>query len=216
MEQLLLVGGGGHCKACIDVIERQGDYRIAGIIDLPGNQGKTLLDYPVLGTDDDLPQLLGNTMATLITLGFSRRSKRRQALYRRINSCNGKLATIVSPLAHVSVRARLAEGTIVMHQALINAGARVGVNTIINSQALVEHDCIIGDHCHIATGARINGDCRIEHGCLIGSGAIILPGRSVAANTVIGAGAVVTQSITTPGIYVGCPARPLTGQETRQ
>jgi len=30
--ELILVGGGGHCKSCIDVIERQGKYRIAGII----------------------------------------------------------------------------------------------------------------------------------------------------------------------------------------
>jgi len=30
--ELILIGGGGHCKSCIDVIERQGKYRIAGII----------------------------------------------------------------------------------------------------------------------------------------------------------------------------------------
>jgi len=216
MEPLLLIGGGGHCKACIDVIKRQEKYQIAGIIDLPGQQGETLLDYPVVGTDDDLPQLLGSNPAVLITLGFSRGSKRRQELYRQLDSGGGKLATIISPLAHIAAHARLAEGTIVMHQALVNADARIGVNTVINSQALVEHDCTIGNHCHIATGARINGGCRIGDNCQIGSGGIILPGCSVAANTLIGAGAVVTQSITTPGVYVGCPARPLTGQETRQ
>jgi len=66
MEPLLLIGGGGHCKACIDVIERQEKYQIAGIIDLPGQQGETLLDYPVVGTDDDLPQLLGSTAAAIL------------------------------------------------------------------------------------------------------------------------------------------------------
>jgi len=216
MEPLLLIGGGGHCKACIDVIERQGEYQIAGIIDLPGHQGETLLDYPVLGTDDDLPQLLCNNPTVLITLGFSRGSKRRQELYQQLSSYNSKLATIISPLAHVSVHARLAEGSIIMHQALVNADTRIGANTVINSQALVEHDCTIGNHCHIATGARINGGCRIGDSCQVGSGSIILPGCSVAADTQIGAGAVVTQSITTPGIYVGCPARPLAEKESRQ
>jgi hypothetical protein len=31
-------GGGGHCRSCIDVIEQQGRFAIAGIIDLPGKQ----------------------------------------------------------------------------------------------------------------------------------------------------------------------------------
>ena len=209
MTQLLLIGGGGHCRACIDVIEQQGTYRIAGIIEQPGHRERTLPGYPVVGTDDDLPRLLHNTPRALITLGFSRGPERRRELYRQVRANNGRPATIVSPLAHLSAHAQLAEGSIIMHQALVNAGARVGVNTIINSQALVEHDCIIGDHCHIATGARINGGCQIGDGCLIGSGAIILPGRSIAAGSRIGAGAVVTRNITAPGTWVGCPARPL-------
>ncbi len=213
MERLLLIGGGGHCRACIDVIERQGDYQIAGIVDLPGHQGESLLGYPVLGADGDLARLLRDNPAVLVTLGFGRGSKRRQELYRQLGSCNARLATVVSPLAHVSVHARVGEGTIVMHQALINAGARISTNTVVNSQALVEHDCRIGDHCHIATGARINGGCRIGDGCQIGSGSTILPGRSVAPCTIIGAGAVVTRDITTSGTYVGCPAHPLPEKE---
>ncbi len=27
------MGGGGHCKSCIDVIEQEGKYKIAGIVD---------------------------------------------------------------------------------------------------------------------------------------------------------------------------------------
>ena len=31
--QILLIGGGGHCKSVIDVIEMEGSFEIAGIID---------------------------------------------------------------------------------------------------------------------------------------------------------------------------------------
>ena len=34
-EEIILIGGGGHCKSCIDVIEQEGKYQIAGIVDLP-------------------------------------------------------------------------------------------------------------------------------------------------------------------------------------
>ena len=33
--EIILVGGGGHCKSCIDVIEAEGRFIIKGIIDLP-------------------------------------------------------------------------------------------------------------------------------------------------------------------------------------
>ena len=57
MEQknLILVGGGGHCKSVIYVAESAG-YNILGILDMPEDVGKKVLDYKVIGTDDDIPQ----------------------------------------------------------------------------------------------------------------------------------------------------------------
>ncbi len=43
-EEIILIGGGGHCRACIDVIETNGKYRIAGIVDtLESLHSKVLL-----------------------------------------------------------------------------------------------------------------------------------------------------------------------------
>ena len=44
MEQknLILVGGGGHCKSVIDVAESTG-YNILGILDMPEDVGKQVL-----------------------------------------------------------------------------------------------------------------------------------------------------------------------------
>jgi len=33
-KELILIGGGGHCTACIDVIEQEGRFAIAGIVDV--------------------------------------------------------------------------------------------------------------------------------------------------------------------------------------
>lgn len=38
--KLILIGGGGHCHSAIDVIEEEGRYQIAGIVDLPENLAK--------------------------------------------------------------------------------------------------------------------------------------------------------------------------------
>ena len=39
MSDIILIGGGGHCKAVIDVIEQEGKFRIAGIVDNQNYQG---------------------------------------------------------------------------------------------------------------------------------------------------------------------------------
>ncbi|MCK9343642.1 MAG: acetyltransferase, partial [Massilibacteroides sp.] len=38
MKNLILVGGGGHCKSVIDVAESAG-YTILGVLDLPSEVG---------------------------------------------------------------------------------------------------------------------------------------------------------------------------------
>ena len=39
-EPIILIGGGGHCKSCIDVLEQEGRFQIVGIIDVKENIGK--------------------------------------------------------------------------------------------------------------------------------------------------------------------------------
>ena len=41
-KNLILIGGGGHCKSVIDVAESAG-YKILGIIDMPEEVGKSVL-----------------------------------------------------------------------------------------------------------------------------------------------------------------------------
>ena len=54
-KNLILIGGGGHCKSVIDVAECAG-YNILGVLDIPEEVGKSVLNYEVIGTDDDIPQ----------------------------------------------------------------------------------------------------------------------------------------------------------------
>ena len=54
---LLLVGGGGHCGACIDVLEQEEKFKIAGIVERLGASKDSILGYPIIGNDDELPKL---------------------------------------------------------------------------------------------------------------------------------------------------------------
>lgn len=201
---LILIGGGGHCKSIIDVAESAG-YNILGILDMPEDIGKSVLDYKVIGTDDDIPQFVDKA-EFIITVGFIKSPAIRMRIFDKVREAGGKLATIIASTAHVSRYASLGEGTVVMHQTVVNAGAKIGENCIINTFCNIEHDAVIGDQCHISTGAMVNGDCKVGKLCFIGSQSVLANGISICDDVIVGAGSLVRKSILKPGIYSGNPA----------
>ena len=203
-KNLILVGGGGHCKSVIDVAESAG-YNILGILDMPEDVGKQVLDYKVIGTDDDIP-LYVDKAEFVITVGFIKNPAARIKLYNKVKEAGGKLATIIASTAHVSKYSTLGEGTVVMHQAFVNAGAHIGINCIINTFCNIEHDAIIGDQCHISTGTMVNGDCKVGDRCFIGSQCVLANGIEIGDDVIVGAASFVRQTIMKKGIYFGNPA----------
>jgi len=194
-QKIILIGGGGHCKSCIDVIEQKGKYKIEGIVDLPEKLHQKILDYEIIATDDDLPRLVNEYENFLITLGQIKTPEKRIRIFQALKESGAKLPVIISPLAYVSKHAEIGDGTIIMHHALINAGAKIGNNCIINNKALIEHDAIIGDHCHIATGAIINGEVKVGSGTFFGSNAVCKEYIEIGENAVIGCGAKIIKNI---------------------
>lgn len=194
-KSLILIGGGGHCKACIDVVEQIGTFQIAGIVDLPEKLHHKVLGYEVIATDDDIPQMAKEYDCFLITLGQIKSPAMRVRMFQILKEAGATLPILISPLACVSSHARIGEGTIIMHHALVNADARIGKNCIINSGALIEHDAMIGNHCHIATRAVINGGAKIGSGTFFGSNAVCREYAEISENTVIECGKTIFRHI---------------------
>ena len=206
-KSIVLIGGGGHCRSCVDVIEAAGCFAIAGIIDAAVPAGHMAAGYPVVGDDSYLPEAIRAHANVLITVGQIRSAETRARLFALAKRLGAALPAVISPDAIVSSRAVVGEGTIVMHRAVVNANAQIGANTIINTGAIVEHDARIEDHCHISTGAIINGGCAIGSGSFVGSGAVLAECVTVPQGTIVAAGSVVLKSLDASGLYVGIPAR---------
>lgn len=194
-EDLILIGGGGHCRSCIDVIEMEGRFSIRGIVDEKEALDPTLTDYPLLGREEDLFDLAKSCRNFLITIGQIKSPEPRVRLFEHLKQLGMTLPIVVSPLAHVSRQASLGEGTIVMHHALVNAGAFVGHNCIINTKALIEHDAVIEDHCHISTAAVVNGGAKVQCCSFIGSNAVVRELVTVGEKSIVGAGVTVLHTI---------------------
>lgn len=207
LKELILIGGGGHCKSCIDVIELEEKFSIKGILNRPKKTGVDILGYQYIGTDDDIESFISKGCYFLVTIGQLKSAEKRKNIFNRLKAGNANMATVISPKAHVSKHAVIGEGTIVMHAAKINAAAVIGMNGILNTGCNIEHDVVIGNHCHVSTHAVINGNCKIGDEVFVGSNAVISNAIDLAAGITIGAGSVVIKSLGTKGIYAGNPSR---------
>jgi len=208
MKDIVLIGGGGHCISCIDTIEETGLYKIKGILDLPNMAGKKILNYPVIGTDDDIEKLVNENTVFCITIGqLEAGDMLRKKIFLKALALGASFPAIISPHSYVSKHAVVAAGSIVLSGCIVNAGVQIGENCIINSGVIIEHGTFIGNNCHISTSSVINGDCMVGEQCFIASGVKIRNGLSIADNALIGMGSVVTKNIVESGIYYGNPLR---------
>ena len=174
-------------------------------MDLPEKLGTKVLDYTVIGNDDDIIKYI-NCCKFIVTLGFIKNPLPRIHLHEKIINAGGSFATLIAPSAHVSKYAEIGEGTVIMNQACVNAGAKIGFGCIINTFSDIEHNVVIGDYTHVSTGAMINGDCKIGDSCFIGSQSVMVNGVNIVSGGIIGAGAEVRKDITLKGLYAGNPA----------
>lgn len=202
-KELILLGGGGHCKSVIDAAESAG-YTIVGILDLPVNVGKRILGYPIIGTDDDIHLFTGKAHF-VVTVGQIENASLRIKLHKKVEQAAGTLGTIIASTAYVSKHAEIAEGSVVLHAAVVNANVQIGKGCIINTFANIEHDVIIGNYTHISTGVMINGACTIGNRVFVGSQSALAQGVTLVDDVVVGAASFVGKPLTVEGVYVGNP-----------
>src|SRR5574344_2140889 len=170
MKKIILIGSGGHCKSCIEVIELEDKYKIIGILDMKEKIGEEVYGYKIIGSDEDIEKNIKEDTYFLITIGQLKTAELRKKIFNKLIENKAEIGTVISPLSHVSKHAEIGKGTIILNNVLVNSGAKIGENCIINSMALIEHDAKIGNHCHISTGARINGGVEVRDETFVGSG----------------------------------------------
>ncbi|UCE51521.1 MAG: NeuD/PglB/VioB family sugar acetyltransferase [Desulfobacterales bacterium] len=205
----VILGGGGHAGALIDIIQASGIAGLHAILDRDSSKwGQDLLGVPILGDDDLLPELVNQGITHFVVgIGSTGNNRPRERLYQLGCSHKLKPLTIVHPGVFCSKRAAIGAGCQLLAGSIINAHATLGCNVIVNSGAIVEHDCVIGDHVHIATGAILASTVRVAKLAHIGPGATIRQLISIGESAVVGAGAVVVHDVPDHVVVGGVPAR---------
>jgi len=208
MEDIILIGGGGHCGSIIDTLKTKNQYNVVGIIDMPELIGKELNSVPYIGTDGDLQQLFDSGIQlAFLSVGSVGDTSLKRKLYNTVKSIGFSMPTIIDASALVSPSSTIGSGTFIGKGAIVNNNVTIGQQAIINSGAIIEHDTTIGDFCHIAPGSTLSGSVTVKTDTHVGTNTTIIQNITIGEKTVIGAGSVVISDIKACTVAYGNPCK---------
>lgn len=196
MEEIILLGTGGHAHSVVDSMEQTGKYSIIGFLDKEEMQGSFYRDYPVLGVDADMEKYYKEGVrSAFVTVGFMGHGNTRELLYQRLKDVGYKLPNIIDDTAVISKTAKLADGIFVGKNVVINANATIGRMCIINTGSIIEHDCSVGNFSHVAVGGVLCGAAVVGKRTLIGANATLIQHKAVGDYCIIGAGITIRKNV---------------------
>jgi sugar O-acyltransferase (sialic acid O-acetyltransferase NeuD family) len=193
--KILLIGGGGHAKVLINILNNQ-NLIVDAIVSPEIDQNFDLFkNIKHLKSDSEVFKFDPKDVLLVNGLGSVPSNSVRNSIFEKFCKKSYQFLTIKSESSIVSNFCHLGMGVQIMPGAIINAGARIEDNTIINSGVIIEHDCIIGKSNHIAPGAVICGQACTKENVHVGTGASVIQGITIGENAVIAAGTSVVRDV---------------------
>jgi len=212
MKDIVVFGSGGHAKVIIDIIEKQGAFKIIGLIDKFKDKDDTVFGYQIIGEEEDFPEISKNIYGGIIAIGDNW-VRYKVASHIKAIVPNFKFITAIHPFTAIARGVKMGDGSVVMAGAILNSESSIGEHCIINTMASIDHDNSIGDFVTIAPNVTIGGNVRIGDYSAISLGANVIHGRGIGEHTVIGAGSTVIKDIPSYVVAFGTPAKVIRKRE---
>jgi sugar O-acyltransferase (sialic acid O-acetyltransferase NeuD family) len=208
MENIALVGASGHAHAVIEAVEREGKYRIAGVIDTFKPVGHICLGYTVLGSEARLPEFIRQyeICGAVVAIGDN---WVRHRLVERIRSVVPDLPflTAIHPSAQIAHSARVGNGSVILPGAIVCANAVVGEFCIVNTRASLDHDGKMENFSSFAPAVTAGGLVTIKPFAAVMLGVNIIESVCIGEHSVVGAGSLVLRDVPAFVVAYGSPAK---------
>jgi sugar O-acyltransferase (sialic acid O-acetyltransferase NeuD family) len=208
MDTMVVLGSSGHAKVVIDTIEKEGRYKIVGLVDAFRKVGEETLGYQVLGVEFDLPRLIVEYDLKGIIIAIGDNYSRAQVAAKVSDICPDlPFVSTIHPNASIGKEVTLGIGSVVMAGAVVNPCCQVGQFCIVNTSASLDHDSVMEDFSSLAPGGTTGGNCRIGRYSAVSIGAVLRHRITIGEHSVIGGGSTVLKNVEPFALAFGCPAK---------
>lgn len=210
--QVVIFGAGRMAELVTSLVESESDRTVVGFaVDARFVVTETLLGRPVVPVTRILELTDPSTAEALVAVGPQRGLRLREEALALLRGQGFGITHHISRGALVWPGLDIEPNVIIHAGAVVDPFTRIGEGVTVRSNATVGHHADLGASTFVASGAVLGGGVRVGARCFLGLGSTVRDEVTIAPGTFVGAGAVVTRD-TEPGVYVGVPARPLSGR----
>lgn len=214
-KKILILGAGGNSLAIADAIvainsvsPAQPVYELIGFLDdLPENQGRHVLGFPVVGRIEDAHRWPHCRVINGIASVESFRKK--AAAIARSGVPRERFETIVHPGAVIARDARVGAGCAIMAHSVVCPEASIDDHVIMLQNSSINHHVRLGRFSTVSAGVTVLGFVDVGEGAFVSGGASIAPYVKVGAGALIGLGSTVIRDVAPGTVVVGNPAQEL-------
>jgi sugar O-acyltransferase (sialic acid O-acetyltransferase NeuD family) len=208
MKNIVLFGGGNQVHYTLDIIEKQGLYKVVGIIDSVHDIGTERFGYKVIGRQENIKSLIDEygIEAGIITIGdnwiryyISEQIKNLVSDFEFVNA--------IHPSVVIGNNVEIGSGVVAMAGVIFNPMAKIGNHTFFATGCQIEHDCTIEDYASVSAGSVLGGYVHIKKYSAVTLGVTILDRVAIGENVVIGSGSLVLKDIQDDILAYGNPCK---------
>jgi sugar O-acyltransferase (sialic acid O-acetyltransferase NeuD family) len=203
MTNIVIFGAGKIAEVVHALLSHDPRYSVAGFTcDREFMTGGEKLGLPVAAFEEIESRFPPADFAMLVAIGYQDINTVRADRCRQARDRGYRLASWVSPRAHVPKGCVIGANCVVMDGASLQPQARLGDDVFVWNGAVVGHHATIGDHCWLASNCTISSTAVVEPFCFLGVNAAIGHGITIGARSIIGAQTVITRSTAPDGVYI--------------
>src|SRR5712671_4737222 len=188
MTNIVIFGAGKIAEVVHALLSHDLRYSVAGFTcDRAFMTGGQKLGLPVAAFEEIESRFPPADFAMIVAIGYQDINTVRADRCRQARHKGYRLASWVSPRAHVPKGCAIGANCIVMDGASLQPQARLGDNVFVWNGAVVGHHATIGDHCWLASNCTISSTAVVEPFSFLGVNAAIGHGITIGARSIIGA-----------------------------
>jgi sugar O-acyltransferase (sialic acid O-acetyltransferase NeuD family) len=206
--KVVVIGGAGHGRVIIDILEKAGRFTLLGLLDAHLPIGENVLGYEVIGREDDLPSLIDQRQLQGVVIAVGDNWLRAKVVASvRAMAPNVAFPNAIHPSAQIGKNVRFGQGNVVMAGVVVNSNATVGDFCVLNTRCSVDHDARLGDFVSFAPNSCAGGNVEVGDYSAVCLGANVIHQVRIGPHAVVGAGATVLRDLPGNVLAYGTPAR---------
>lgn len=205
---LVIIGSSGQARVVIDIVEKNKEFEIFGLIDSFRTKNEKEMGYSILGDLDVLKDLNSKNNINAIHVAIGNNWFRNEITEQVcIQSPNLNLPTLIHPSAVIAKNVEIGAGSVIMAGACIGVNSKIGKCCIVNTNSSIDHDTNIGDYSSIGPGCNLGGELKIGSRTAIGIGSTVKHRINIGNDVLIGAHSYVNFDVVDGVVAFGVPAR---------